>query len=191
MVTKIFTLKFDPVIEKFDDVQYQEFVKDKEIIDVNEHFFENSYSHYLVLVVKCKQAEYKQLTQITSGTEKKRDEEWKALIKKEEYPLFNTLREWRNSLASKEGKPPYIISTNVQLAEIIKQKPETLSSLISIRGFGEEKVKKYGNELLSILSKESKKVHKKNTVQNLHEQKTLIDNEDLNIAETKQKSGVL
>jgi len=52
------------------------------------------------------------------------------------------LREWRNEKAKKAGSPPYILFTNIQLAEIAGKYPETLTQLASVEGVGRAKIKK-------------------------------------------------
>ena len=39
MLVQIFTLKFHATTEQFDDRELQEFIKDKEVLSVREHFF--------------------------------------------------------------------------------------------------------------------------------------------------------
>jgi len=39
MLIRIMTLKFNPVLEQFDDVALQDYLKDKEILCVKDHFF--------------------------------------------------------------------------------------------------------------------------------------------------------
>ena len=39
MLLRIFTVRFDSVRECFDDAEVREFIKDKEVLSVSEHFF--------------------------------------------------------------------------------------------------------------------------------------------------------
>jgi ATP-dependent DNA helicase RecQ len=68
-----------------------------------------------------------------------------------DWPLFNTLRNWRSERAKQEGIPPYVICNNRHLAEIVKARPQTLAALGQIEGVGEAKIKKYGKELLAFI----------------------------------------
>ena len=43
-----------------------------------------------------------------------RDESWRESLAKEDWPLFNTLRDWRAECAKAEGIPPYVICNNRQ-----------------------------------------------------------------------------
>jgi len=142
------TLRFNSALEEFDETEFQEFIKDKEILSVRDHFFLKNDTPYLTLVIHY-QGNHEQPT--TSGSARKRDESWKEIIKDDELPLFNTLRSWRSERAKRDGIPPYIICTNRQLAEMVSERPTGLSALSKVKGFGKAKVGKYGKEILSLL----------------------------------------
>ena len=71
-----------------------------------------------------------------------------------DWPLFNTLRDWRSERAKQDGVPSYVISNNRQPAEVVKARPATLAALGAIEGFGDAKLKKYGQELLALIAGE-------------------------------------
>lgn len=70
-----------------------------------------------------------------------------------ELPLFNTLRNWRTERSKREGVPPYVICTNRQLAAMVKARPQSLTRLADIQGFGKAKPEKYGRDILEILAR--------------------------------------
>lgn len=65
--------------------------------------------------------------------------------------LFNELRIWRRDTAIKEGVKPYIIFSDATLIELCNKLPKTEKELLQIRGMGEKKFNKYGEELLKRL----------------------------------------
>lgn len=65
--------------------------------------------------------------------------------------LFDSLRLWRKERAHKEGVKPYIIFSDATLIEISNNNPTTKERLLDIRGMGEKKFEKFGDELLSLL----------------------------------------
>ena len=141
-------MRFNSALEQFDETEFQEFIKDKEIFSVRDHFFLKNDTPYITLIIYC-QENHEQPA--TSGSAKKRDESWRELIKEDELPLFNTMRSWRSERAKRDGIPPYIICTNRQLAEMVSQRPLSLSALSKIKGFGKAKLDKYGKTILSLL----------------------------------------
>lgn len=70
----------------------------------------------------------------------------------DEEKIYAVLREWRNEKAGLDGLPPYMIAHNDSLMTMAKINPKTLAELIEIKGFGEKRAQKYGDELLQILA---------------------------------------
>lgn len=66
--------------------------------------------------------------------------------------LFDKLRLWRKSVAFKEQTKPYIICSDSTLIELANIMPKTKEALFEIRGMGEKKVSKYGDDILNIVS---------------------------------------
>ena len=80
------------------------------------------------------------------------------LVKEEEKPideeLFHKLKLWRKSKAIKENIKPYIIFSDSSLISIVNQLPKSIEELLQVRGVGEKKAEKYGDEILKLLSNE-------------------------------------
>jgi ATP-dependent DNA helicase RecQ len=155
MQMRIFTLRFNPVTEGFDESAVAEFVKDKEVLSMDNHFFVKDEVPYIAIVVRYRAVVPAVPADNTSKSEKRRDESWRKLLTEADWPLFNTLRTWRSELAKEQGIPPYVICNNRQLAELVKSRPRTLAALGQIEGFGEAKLKKYGKDLLALLAEEA------------------------------------
>lgn len=51
MLARILTLKFDPVLGSFDDTGLRDFVKDKEVLSIRDHFFTRDEVPYLAVIV--------------------------------------------------------------------------------------------------------------------------------------------
>ena len=71
------------------------------------------------------------------------------LINKE---LYNALKSWRRIKAVKENIRPYIIFSDSTLIDISNKKPKVQEDLMNIRGMGEKKFEKYGEELLKLIN---------------------------------------
>jgi len=70
----------------------------------------------------------------------------------EERVRFGMLRRWRNEMARRSGKPPYLILTNRQAVEIAKKPPRTKTELGEVKGMGESRVEELGDELIALLA---------------------------------------
>jgi ATP-dependent DNA helicase RecQ len=152
MLAKIFTLRFNPATESFDDTAVTAFLADKEVCSIRDHFFVKDDVPYLTLVVRYRPAAVAPSTPEPRRAGRQRDESWRQTLAQEDWPLFNTLRDWRAERAKADGIPPYVICNNRQLAEVVKVRPDTLAALGAIEGFGEAKLKKYGKELLTLIA---------------------------------------
>lgn len=65
--------------------------------------------------------------------------------------LFEALRSLRKELATKEKLPPYMIFSDATLTRMATDKPTDLELMKNIRGVGEFKLQKYGEEFLTVI----------------------------------------
>lgn len=65
--------------------------------------------------------------------------------------LFKRFRILRKDLSKKEGVKPYLIFTDNLLIEIVNNCPKTKEELAKIKGLGEQKFKKYGAFILTVI----------------------------------------
>ncbi|TML21187.1 MAG: ATP-dependent DNA helicase RecQ, partial [Actinobacteria bacterium] len=66
--------------------------------------------------------------------------------------LFERLRAWRAATAKEQAVPAYVIFHDSTLREIATGCPTTLADLARISGVGENKLAKYGQQILEILA---------------------------------------
>lgn len=66
---------------------------------------------------------------------------------------YETLRHWRNTLASERGVEPDVIFSNGILMHIARHNPKSLSALTRLDGLGDWQREKYGQDLVKILRK--------------------------------------
>ncbi len=67
-------------------------------------------------------------------------------------PVFERLRAWRGATAKEQGVPAYVVFHDATLREIASQAPTTLAALGAISGIGENKLAKYGQQILDTLA---------------------------------------
>lgn len=65
--------------------------------------------------------------------------------------LFEALRNLRKELAIKEKLPPYMIFSDATLTQMAIDRPTDLELMKNIRGVGEFKLQKYGEEFLTVI----------------------------------------
>jgi ATP-dependent DNA helicase RecQ len=69
--------------------------------------------------------------------------------------LFERLRSLRKQLADSQGLPPYVIFHDATLREMVARKPRTLGQFAGIRGVGEGKLQRYGQQFIDALREPS------------------------------------
>jgi ATP-dependent DNA helicase RecQ len=65
--------------------------------------------------------------------------------------LFERLRALRKQLADTHGLPPYVIFHDATLREIVARRPQTIGQFAEIRGVGEGKLARYGQQFIAAL----------------------------------------
>ncbi|WP_431883370.1 DNA helicase RecQ [Micromonospora gifhornensis] len=65
---------------------------------------------------------------------------------------FERLRAWRGATAKDQGVPAYVIFHDATLRQIAADAPSSLAELSRISGVGENKLAKYGEQILEVLS---------------------------------------
>ena len=69
----------------------------------------------------------------------------------EAQPIFEKLRTWRATTAKDQGVPAYVIFHDATLRQIATDLPQSLADLGKINGVGENKLAKYGQQILDTL----------------------------------------
>jgi ATP-dependent DNA helicase RecQ len=65
--------------------------------------------------------------------------------------VFERLRTWRAATAKQQGVPAYVIFHDATLREIATARPASLAGLSRVTGVGENKLAKYGQQILDTL----------------------------------------
>ncbi len=82
---------------------------------------------------------------------------WKRLkgalkLKGENLQIASDLCQWRESVAQRQNRPRRWIAKDDALVEIARQKPLDIEALVQIREMSEKTAKRYGDELLKIIT---------------------------------------
>lgn len=94
--------------------------------------------------------------------------------------LFEILRALRRSIAEREKVPPYIVFADNTLRELSDSIPLTKAEMLKIKGIGEVKYERYGEEFLSVLKKyaEDNGIEKESTKTKCTEDENESDTDD-------------
>ena len=66
--------------------------------------------------------------------------------------LFQALRDWRAGVAREHGVPAFVVFHDATLEAIAAGKPGSLAALRGVSGVGDAKLKRYGEQLLELIS---------------------------------------
>lgn len=155
MQTRVITLRFNELLDGFDDVPLREFIKDKEVLSVRDHFFTRHEEPYMAVLVdyKLKPLATESAVAKSHRPESRREEKWREYVAESDMPLFNALRDWRSARSRRDGIPSYVIFNNRELGTIIAARPQTLGQLGQIEGIGKGKLDLYGADVLAVLAR--------------------------------------
>lgn len=73
-------------------------------------------------------------------------------LSQQEKEIFLALKQWRNDLALNLGWSAFRVCHNAHLMAIAEAKPETLEELAQVKGFGEVRTEKYGEDIMAVLN---------------------------------------
>lgn len=66
--------------------------------------------------------------------------------------IFDRLKTWRRRVADEEGVPPFVVFGDTTLIQLALKQPRSHEELLQISGIGEHKARKYGDQVLAVLS---------------------------------------
>ena len=91
-----------------------------------------------------------------NGTHKKETEKQPAITEEDlnetEKSIYAALRLWRKDRASEINLPEFMVCHNATLMTVAKEKPQDLLALSKIKGLGDQKIAKYGDDIVAILN---------------------------------------
>ncbi|OBT13385.1 ATP-dependent DNA helicase RecQ [Vibrio sp. UCD-FRSSP16_10] len=132
----------------------------RQLIAMNYLTVEGMYNN-LKLTEQCRAVlrgeQHIELRELRKSTKKKSSAAKKsASLSAQDSELFEKLRELRASLAKEQNVPAYVICHDASLADIALKRPDSLTALLEVSGFGEAKVAKYGEAIVELMSQQPK-----------------------------------
>lgn len=87
-----------------------------------------------------------------SDSSEERDLEEDIVLTPYEQMDYEDLRRWRSERANQDGLAPYMIAHNDCLKQMVKLPVRTREDLLRIKGFGQKRTDKYGDDILKVLT---------------------------------------
>ena len=73
-------------------------------------------------------------------------------LNEEEQKMLDSFKIWRQTRANELNLPTYMICSNSELTTLVKVRPDSIEKLVSIKGFGDQKIAKFGEEIIAFLN---------------------------------------
>jgi len=120
----------------------------REVLGYDQHFFLHGNVPHIALVISLADT-----TTTPSGrfSERFRGEDPEESMDDDQKRVYRALKNWRNEKAKNGKIPAYAIARNVQLVELVKSAPQSMSGIKELSGIGEKFVQEHGAEVLEIL----------------------------------------
>lgn len=141
MQVKLFTIRLDANNLEIDQNSLNDFLETVNFKKSDTHFIESENSYWSVLVHYEDQVEAKIETPIQLEN-----------LSQNEQTIFNHLKKWRSEKAEQSGLKNFMICHNSELINIVIKKPNSISQLKLIKGFGTVKAEKFGDDIISLLN---------------------------------------
>lgn len=126
------------------------------VLEIEQRFYQNERGAYWNFCVRYLNGNTGSFQQ--QSTKQKID--YKELLNEDEFTIFSKLREYRKIIAANDAVPAYAVFTDEELAGIARLPVLEVSKLISVKGIGDKKVEKYGNQLIELFKSKIEKGEK-------------------------------
>lgn len=142
MKVKVFTIRLSENELEIDQNSLNDFLDGVTFKKSSTQFVEfESDSYWSVLV------HYEEISEAKNADTKQEVE-----LTEREQLIYQNLKQWRAEKATELGFKSFMICHNSVLMNIAVCKPESISQLRKIKGFGEVKWNKYGEDIIALLN---------------------------------------
>ena len=134
--------------------EMNKFLRSVRVVNVRKEFVNNGNDSQFCIIVEYMNFNNNDNNADSSDTKtfKKGKVDYREVLSPEDFSLYDKIRTWRKETAKKEAVQLYTILTNEQMAQIAQKKITTKKGLNEIDGFGEGRMKKYGEEIIEIVT---------------------------------------
>jgi ribonuclease D len=159
MKIKVFAIRPESEYLNFDQQQLNGFLDSIEFKKSSTHFIEAEPNYWSVLVyyeekiqqINMVKESVIQRKEVSKSEVKIAEQLQEADLDLEQLAILKNLKQWRSEKAYKLKISNFLICHNSELINVVIQKPSSLLELRRIKGFGELKSDKYGEDILAIL----------------------------------------
>ena len=151
MNLKIFQIRLDEQHLQADQELVNRFMEQVTIKKSATQFVPAEPDYWSIVVYYEEEQPTKKSSKQSNGASKRIAEEAIELTE-EQKEIMTALKQWRRDRANAVNQPEYLICHNASIEALSRQKPRTLAELSEIKGFGDSKIAKYGEEVISVIN---------------------------------------
>ena len=151
MKLKLFAIKFNPEIGRFEDEALETFQEENMVLSYHPYLIKGDETTYLGVFIAYSEKASAKKTRDFETKNKQNERNPKEKLTPSELKLFEQMKKVRKDKSDAMGLPPYILSTNAEMKQIIKKKCTTIQSLKAIRGFGKKKLEAIGHDFITLI----------------------------------------
>lgn len=142
MQIKLFTIPINNVEDYNEEINV--FLRTHKVVEMEKHLIQTGTTYSW-----CFYISYINTTE-NIGIDNKNTKrvDYMKILDKETFAKFSKLREIRKKIAIENAVSAYIVFTDAELAQIAKMQDLSLKKLKTIKGVGDKKAEKYGNQLI-------------------------------------------
>lgn len=151
MKIKVFNIRLSKEHFESDQNKLNDFLENVTFKKSTASLVENP-SNYWTILIHYEEINHHQAKPIIIPEKNKSSEITEDDLILDELVIVKKLKEWRLQKAQEEGFPAYMILSNLNIFTLAKYKPQLISDFLSLKGFGEKKTERYGDELMDLLN---------------------------------------
>jgi superfamily II DNA helicase RecQ len=146
MNIKVFTIRLDSAKIEADQNSLNQFLETVEFKKSSSQFVEAVPNYWSVLV----HYEPKKASNSTQSTQPETLQFIDLTDKQKE--IYQALRQWRTDKSAKLDMKSYLLCHNSELMNIAIKQPTNLEELKRIKGFGDRKTERFGDDIVAVLN---------------------------------------
>jgi superfamily II DNA helicase RecQ len=145
MKCKVFRLRVVGEHQEEDEDNLNQFLESVKVNQVQSTFIGDGQNYWSILVYFDEGSQESMKDSVNSALNQE------IPLNSMQKKLHDILIKWRDTQAEYENLPSYVVCYNQWIREMVTLPVKTLEDLEKIKGFGERRIKKYGDQILKIM----------------------------------------
>ncbi len=146
MQIKLYTIPVNNVQDHEEDLN--KFLRGHKIVEIDKHLVQTGTSYSWCICISYIETSF----QKEQGAARTKIDYMKVLDA-DTFAKFSKLRQIRKQIAAENAVSAYIVFTDAELAEMAKLPELTINKLKTIKGIGDKKAEKYGEQFIKLYNK--------------------------------------